>query len=51
LTFLVLPKNIQVQKVQSDQDARVPKHGNILALFDPVLVLMINVDLKGPARA
>jgi hypothetical protein len=36
----VLAKNVRVKKVQSDQYARVPKHGRMLSLFDPVIGLV-----------
>jgi hypothetical protein len=40
LPFTLTSKNIQVKKVQSDQYARVPKHGRMLTLFDPVIGLV-----------
>jgi hypothetical protein len=33
-------KNVQVKKTHSDQYARVPKHGSMLSLFDPVIGLV-----------
>jgi hypothetical protein len=33
-------KNIQVNKTHFDQYARVPKHGKMLSLFDPVIGLV-----------
>jgi hypothetical protein len=34
--ILTQAKNVQVKKTHSDQYARVPKHGRMLFLFDPV---------------
>jgi hypothetical protein len=34
------PKNVQVKKTHSDPYARVPKHGRMLFLFDPVIGLV-----------
>jgi hypothetical protein len=34
-----MPKNVQVKKTHSDQYARVPKHGRMLFLFNPVIGL------------
>jgi hypothetical protein len=36
----ILAKNVQVKKTHSDQYARVPKHGRMLFLFDPVIGLV-----------
>jgi hypothetical protein len=38
--YLVLSKNIQVKKVQSDQYARVPNRDGSLSLFNPVIGLV-----------
>jgi hypothetical protein len=37
----VQAKNVQVKKVQSDQYARVSKHGRMLSLINPNLGLLV----------